>query len=114
MEGIRIFLVGATLFAENVTQMLRTRDVVEQVEQFETLSAAILPIKNSPPDVLILADTDVTKLQDIIPYLLICPDITVICTDHQSTLMRLITTRLVHASLSDLIKSITKVKRITV
>lgn len=114
MEGIRIFLVGATLFAENVAQMLQTCEVFEQIELFETISAATLPIKNSPPDVLIFADIDISKLQEITPYLLICPDITVICTDHQSTLMRLITTRLVHASLSDLVKSINKVKRIIV
>jgi len=114
MEDICIFLVGTTLFAENIAQMLQTWDVVKQIEQFDTLAAAILPIKNSHPDVLILVDIDVTKLQDITPHLLICPDITVICTDHQSTLMRLITTRLVHASLTDLVKSITNVKRITV
>ena len=114
MEDICIFLVGTTLFAENVAQMLQTCDVVKQIEQFETLSAAILPIEKSPPNVLILADVDIAELQDVTPLLLICPDITVICTDHQSTLMKLITTRLVHASLPDLVKSITNVKRITV
>ena len=114
MEGIRIFLVGATLFAENVAQMLQTCDAVEQIDLFETISAATLPIKNSPPDVLILADIEDTQLQDITPYLLTCPDTTVICTDHQSTLMRLITTRLVRASLTDLFKSITNIKGIAV
>jgi len=114
MEGIRIFLIGATLFAENVAQMLQTCDHFEQIELFETISAAAVPIKNSPPDVLILADIDDAQLQDITPYLWTCPDITVICADHQSTFMKLITTRLVHASLTDLVKAISNVKRITV
>ena len=113
MEGIRIFLVGNTLFAENVAQMLHACEVIEQIERFDELSDAMLPIENSPPDVLILADIDTVNLQGTTPFLPICPDIPVICTDHQSTFMKLITTRLVNARLPDLVKSITDVKRIT-
>ena len=113
MEGMRLFIVGNTLFAENVAQMLLVCGMIEQIERFEALSDAILPIENSPPDVLILADVDTDNFQGDIPFLPICPDIPVICIDHQSTFMKLITTRLVNARLHDLVKSITDVKRIT-
>jgi len=111
MEGICVFLVGNTLFAESVAIMLQASEVFRTVERFETLSVAIAPIQFSPPDVLILADVDTITSKGDTSFLQICPDIPVICIDSDSTDMKLITTTHITASLSNLIGTITNVRK---
>jgi len=111
MDGIRVFLVGNTLFAESVARMLQASGVFSAVERFETLPVAISSIQLSPPNVLILADVDTTTSRGDTPFLPICPDIPVICTDSNSTYLKIITTAHVTASLNNLLGIITTVKK---
>ena len=111
MDGIRVFLVGNTLFAESVASMLQASGVFSAVERFETLPVAISSIQLSPPTVLILADVDTTTFRGDTPFLPICPDIPVICIDINSTNLKIITTAHVNASLENLIRTITTVKK---
>lgn len=106
MDGIRVFLVGNTLFAESVELLLQTSGVFSAVERFETLPVAISSIQLSPPNVLILADVDTTTSKGDTPFLPICPDIPVICTDSNSAYLKIITTSHVNASLDNLIGTI--------
>ena len=110
MDGIRVFLVGNTLYAEGVAHMLQTSGIFSAVERFETLPDVISPIQRTPPDVLILADVESTPSGGDTPFLPICPDIPVICTDSDSTNLKLITTALVNASPNNLFRIITTVK----
>ena len=110
MDGIRVFLIGNTLFAESVARMLQASGVFTAVERFESLPVAVSPIQVSPPDVLILADVNTTTSKGDTPFMPICPDIPVICIDSDSTFMKLITTKHITASLSNLIGTITTVK----
>jgi hypothetical protein len=111
MDGIRVFLVGNTLFAESVARLLQASGAFCAVERFETLPVAVAPIQLSPPDVLILADVNITTFRGDTPFLPICPDIPVICTDSDSTYLKLITTTYITASLSNLVGTITTVKK---
>lgn len=110
MEGIRVCLVGNTLFADNVAQMLRGCEVVSQVDHFPSVPEAMHYIDSQPPNVLVLADVDATILVGDTPFLPICPDIPVICTDYQSNLLKLINTTHVSARLPDLINAVTTLK----
>ena len=109
MEGIRVFLIGNTLFAESVARMLQVSGAFNAVELFETLPVA--PIQVSTPDVLILADVDIAASDGDTSFLTICPDIPVICIASDSNYMKLITTTHITASLSNLIGTITNVKK---
>lgn len=113
MEGIFVFLVGSSLFADNVAHMLRESDTVSQVKCFPSISDALDSIDTKPPDVLIFADVDTTILVGNTPFLPICPDIPVICTDHQSNILKLITSTHVSARLPDLVNAVTTLKRVT-
>jgi hypothetical protein len=106
MEGIRVFLIGVSLFADTVAQLLRGCEMVGQVERFDSIPQALCSIDRRPPDLLILADVDTTLLVGDTPFLPICPDIPVICTDHESDILKLITTRHLSARLPDLIQAI--------
>lgn len=107
MEGIRVFLVGSSLFADSVAQMLRESETVIQVDCFSLIAEALHNIDAEPPDVLIFADVDTTIFVGDTPFLPICPDIPVICTDHQSNLLKLITSTNINARLPDLINALT-------
>lgn len=106
MEGIRIFVVGNSLFADNVAQLLRASETVKQVDCFPGIADALHAIEKTPPNVLIFADVDTTILVGNTPFLPICPDIPVICTDHQSNILKLITSTHVSARLADLVNAV--------
>jgi len=111
MVGFRVFLVGTTFFAESVTHLLRENGVFDAVERFETIPALMASIRFVPPDVLILADMDIAILQGDMSFFSFYPDIPVICIDSDSIYMKLITTTQITASLSNLIETITTVKK---
>lgn len=106
MEGIRVFLIGVSLFADNMAHLLSGFEMVGQVERFDSIPEALDSIDRCPPDVLVLADIDNTFMVGDTPFLPICPDIPVICTDHNSDILKLITTRHLSARLPDLIQAI--------
>jgi len=114
MDGIRVFLIGNTLLAESVAQMLQASGAFNAVERFETLSVVMASIQISPPDILILADVDTTASQGETSFLLIYPDIPVICIDSDNTYMKLITTIHIPASSSNLIETIATVKKASI
>lgn len=113
MEEIRVYVVGSSMFADNVAHMLRASEMLKQVDCFPTIADALYSIDSNPPHVLIFADVDTTMLVGDTPFLPICPDIPVICTDHQSDVLKLITSTHVTARLPDLVTAVTALKRVT-
>ena len=109
MEGCRVLIVGNSLFAEGVEIMIRACGSVG-VDCLPTIDMAVQMIDQQPPDVLILADVDVINLVGNTPFLPICPDIPVICMDHQSQLLKLITSTNVNARLPDLVNALKLLK----
>lgn len=107
MDGIRVFLIGSTLFAESVTLLLQASGVFNAVERFETLLLATTLIQVYPPDVLILADIDTAEFNGEMIFSPIYP---VICIDSDSNLMKIITTKHITADLNNLIGTISTVK----
>jgi len=114
MEGIRIFLVGNGLFADNVAELLRASETVKQVDCFPGIAEALQSIAATPPHVLIFADMDTTMLVGNTPFLPICPEIPVICTDYQSNILKLITSTQVSANLADLVNAVAALRRIAI
>lgn len=113
MEGIRIYVVGSSLFADNVAHILRASETVKQVDCFPVIAEALHSIDTNPPHVLIFADVDATVLVGNTPFLPICPDIPVICTDHQSNMLKLITSIHVSAHLTDLVNAVTAITKVS-
>jgi hypothetical protein len=112
MKHTRVCVVGNTLFAETVAQMLFDCETVNQLDCFPSMADAFGFIDGKLPDVLILVDIDTTVLVGDTPFLPICPDIPVICTSHDSTTLKLITTTHVSARLPELIDLVTSLKRV--
>lgn len=113
MEGIRVYVVGSSLFADNVANILRASETVKQVDCFSSIAEALQSIDTKPPHVLVFVDVDTAMLVGDTPFLPICPDIPVICTDHANNILKLITTTHVSARLPDLINAVTTLKRVT-
>lgn len=110
MKLTRVCVVGNTLFAENVVQMLVGCEAIGQLYNFPSMADAFHFVDNQPPDVLILVDIDTTVSAGNTPFLPICPDIPVICTAHDSTTLKLITTTHISARLPELIDLVTTLK----
>ena len=113
MEGIRVYVVGSNLFADSVAHMLRASETVKQVDCFSSIAEALPSIDSHPPHVLIFVDVDTTMLVGDTPFLLFCPDIPVICIDHESNILKLITTTHVSARLPDLVNAVTALRQVT-
>lgn len=110
MKGIHVFLVGSGLFAENVATMIRECGAVGRVDCFPSLEMTTQHIEKQPPDILIIADVDSTFLVGNIPTMPIWEDIPVIFTDHQSNILKLITSINLPARLPDLLDALTILK----
>lgn len=113
MEGIRVFIVGNSLFADNVAHVLRASETVKYVDCFHTIVEAFYSIDTNPPHVLIFADVDTSMLVGNTPFLVICPDIPVIYTDHKSNILKLIITTHVSARLTDLVNAVTSLWKVS-
>ncbi len=107
-----MYVVGSSLFADNVAHMLRASETVKQLDCFSSIAEALHSIDKHPPHVLVFVDVDTTMLVGDTPFLPICPEIPVICTDHQSNILKLITSTHVSARLPDLVNAVTALRKV--
>ncbi|MFN3308156.1 MAG: hypothetical protein ACK44E_03025, partial [Anaerolineales bacterium] len=96
MEERRIFIVGDSLFAEMLTQLLRQAPAVKIVGSAFTLTEALPLMQNCHPDVVILARVASQPDVAFARFLSTYPQLPMICVDLSSNdLQMIISQRLV-------------------
>lgn len=107
METRRVFIVGESLFAETLIQMLGKYETIQVVGSAPDSPEALSRLQNETPDVVLVAGTS----DSIIPLLVACPDLPVIHTDLNTNRVQVITNQTIDASISDLLAAIAALPR---
>jgi DNA-binding NarL/FixJ family response regulator len=102
----RVCIVGDSLFAETLGQMLADARAVEVVGLAATPEAALPMLKMHHPDAVIVASVDQAPPVAVSLFLAVCPDLTIVCTNLNSGEVRVISSQWVAARSADLIKVI--------
>jgi len=81
METRRVLIVGDTLFAENLTQMLAQDATVQIAGSVSSLEEALPTLNSCPLDAVIVAGVDRLPEAALSQFLLVYPDVSILCTD---------------------------------
>ena len=104
MENVhRIFIVGDSLFAESLSQMLARSGAVTIIGSASSPEEAMPLLETACPDVVIVADTSDTEQVTFAPLLASHPDLPVIRADLNRDYVQIITSQRVGARRSDLL-----------
>jgi DNA-binding NarL/FixJ family response regulator len=109
MDGHRVFIVGGSLFAEILAQMLATRSgagAVNVIGAAPTLEAALPLLETNSPDAVIVTGSDETAPAIFGPLLAAFPDLPLIRADLGANQVQVITSQRVAACSSDLLAAI--------
>ena len=107
MEDTRqVFIVGDSLFAETLSQMLVNSGDVVIVGTASSPEKALTSIKVEYPDVVIVANTGEMRHGILDPLLASYPDLPIISADLNQDFMQVITCQRVDARRSDLLAAI--------
>lgn len=107
MEERRIFIVGDSLFAETLTQLLRQEHAVKIIGSASTLADALPLLQTHHPDVVIVARVASQPDAAFARFLSAYPQLPVICLDLSSNdLQVIVSQRLVAHSSTELLAAI--------
>lgn len=106
MKTRRLFIIGSSLFAESLAQLLSREGGLAVIGTAPTAEAALPTIKTEYPDAVIVAGTIEASQSTLGLLLTAYPDMTVICTDLNSDYMQVITSQRVGAHPSDLMAAL--------
>jgi len=102
----QVFIVGDSLFAETLSQMLVNSGDVVIVGSASSPEEALTSIKVENPDVVIVANTGEMRRGILDPLLNSYPDLPIISTDLNQDFMQVITCQRVDARRFDLLTAI--------
>lgn len=103
MSRRRVFVVGDSLFAETLTQMLTDAGTVSVVGSAPTPEAALPLLATCRPDAMIVAGESDLAASAFGQVLTAHPDLPVICADLSTDSLQLITSRRIGTRPSDLL-----------
>lgn len=109
MDGRRVFIVGDSLLAEGLAQMLASYagvGAVEVIGSAPTLEVALPLLKVKRPDVVIVAGTDEAATTIFGPLLTTHSDLPIIRADPNADKVQVITSQRIDARSSDLLAAI--------
>lgn len=105
-ERHRILIVGDSLFAETLTQMLTGSGIVEVAGVSLTLGAALSWLQTQTPDVVIVAGPETGGPASVNPLLAANPDLSIIRADLNEDYVQIITSQRISAHRADLLATI--------
>ena len=112
MNERRVLVVGSSLFAETLAQMLVNAKAVTVVGTAPTPDAALPLLQAECPDAVILVVvTDETDPTDFSQFLVEQPDLPIIRADINANTVQVITSRQVSARASDLLAVIAELPK---
>ncbi len=106
MELRNVFVVGDSLFAETLIQLLGDSPTVTVIGTAPTPEEALSILKNQTPDAVIVAVADETIVAAFTPILIANPNLPIIHADLNTNQMHLITNQAIDARVSDLLAAI--------
>jgi DNA-binding NarL/FixJ family response regulator len=81
MEMSRVFIVGDTLFAENLAKLLAADPTIQVTGTASSLEAALPQLKPCHPDAVIVAGVERVPDAAFARFLVENPEISILCTD---------------------------------
>lgn len=102
----RVFVVGDSLFAESVTELLGHSPAVSIVGVAATVTAALPQLHQCRPDLVIVLSSGADPAEDLGPLLAQVPDLPILRADLSVNDLRLIRSRRVQARVTDLLATI--------
>ena len=111
MERRTVVIVGDSLFAETLSQMLAQSDRVEVAACVPTVDAALLAIARRRPDAVIVAVTDRAVEHDYGSLIAAQPDLPIMYADVNADSVQIITSHRIGARSADLITAIAELPK---
>jgi hypothetical protein len=108
MKRRTVIIVGDSLFAETLSQMLAQSDRVEVAACVPTPEAALPVITTQQPDAVIVAEADRVGTADYGQLLAIQPDLPIIRADLNADSVQIITSHRIGTRPADLITALTE------
>jgi hypothetical protein len=93
----RIFLIGDSLFADSLTQLLASSGSAQIVGTVATTEEALPLIPQSRPDAVVVADVVASQRAHLGPLLERYPDLPILCADLSTNYVLVITSRRIEA-----------------
>ena len=106
MKVHRVCIIGDSLFAETLGQMLAGAEAIDVIGFASTPEAALSLLEMHHPDAVIVAGVGEAPPATVSQFLSVYPDLTIICTDLNTNEVRVISSQWVAARSGDLIKVI--------
>ena len=111
MQPHRVFIVGSSLFAETMAQILGDSGTVTVIGTAPTPEAALPTFETEYPDVVIVAGSAETSQSTLGLLLTTYPDLPVIFADPNAEHMHVVTSQRVGTRPSDLMAALTKLPK---
>ncbi|MBM3180229.1 MAG: response regulator transcription factor [Chloroflexi bacterium] len=106
MEARRVFIVGASLFAETLAQALAKVETIKVIGCAPTVETAAQMIRDNLPDVVIIAEAGEQPPTAYAQFLAMYPDLRIIRADLNANNAQVITCRHIGASMPELLAAI--------
>jgi len=106
MELRNVFVIGDSLFAETLIQLLGDSQTVSVIGTASTPEDALPMLKNQSPDAVIVAVADESIVAAFTPILVANPNLPIIHADLNTNQMQVITNQSIDARVSDLLAAI--------
>jgi DNA-binding NarL/FixJ family response regulator len=111
MEKRTVVIVGDSLFAESLSQMLAQSDGVDVAACVPTLDAALSAIVKYQPDAVIVAVTDRAAAHDYSQLIAAEPDLPIVYADLNADSVQIITSQRISARPADLITALAELPK---
>lgn len=111
MEQCTVIIVGDSLFAETLSQMLAQSDRVRVAACVPTPGAALSIIATQRPDAVIVAVTDRAADHDYGQLIAAQPNLPIMYADVNADSVQVITSHLIGARTADLITALTELPK---
>jgi DNA-binding NarL/FixJ family response regulator len=93
----RILLIGDSLFAESLTQLLASSGEVTIIAAMATVNEALPLLESCRPDAVVVADVVAPHRSQLAPLLDLYEDLPILCTDLTTNYVLVVTSRRIEA-----------------
>ena len=111
MNMHRVFVIGDSLFAETLTQLLEQREELCIVGVSRSAESAITENLQDLPDVFVIAGSNESHKQNLTTLLAKFPDIPVVCSDLNSNFLQIFSNQRYQARTAELVSAITSLQK---
>lgn len=103
MKPFCIYIVGTSLIADTLTDLLLDSKLISRLSRFPTVASAVNWIDSEPPNLLFIVDIEDSFVVGHTPFLPMCPNIPVLCLDMNENALKFITTNQIQANTDEML-----------